>query len=166
MCRTTDVLGSQTEHGDTRVLTESFRFEGVPFVTLTWGVNLIESPSGRRDAPTAWVVGAILMAAQTLALAAVGLVSMVDATARSVSFGVTLWALGACCGALAWLLGRRRSAARTPTLVWNVLLVPCAFTVIDGGAAWVGWLMAAVAVVTFVAVVLLPAHHPSADHDA
>ncbi|GAB3578698.1 hypothetical protein GCM10027579_02800 [Calidifontibacter terrae] len=101
------------------------------------------------------------MAFQTLALVFIGVISMVDATGRSISFGVTLWALAAFCGALAWFLIHRRSAARTPTLVWNVLVVPCGFTVTDGGAPVAGWSMVVLAAVTFVAAALLPAHLPS-----
>ncbi len=113
-----------------------------------------------------WTVAAGLMALQAIALIVVGAVAAVDLNARAISFGLTLWALAACCAALAWFLWRHNAVARTPTLVWNVLLVPCGFTVADGGAPAAGWAMVALAVLTFVATVLLPAHRPQEGADA
>ncbi|MBC9956687.1 hypothetical protein [Yimella sp. cx-51] len=98
-----------------------------------------------------------LMAVQTVGLIAFALWSGIDGgSARSWSFAATLIVLAACTAVLAFLLSQRRAAARTPTLLWNALLVPIGFSVGDGGAPWVGWLIIGLAAATFVATLLVP----------
>lgn len=112
---------------------------------------------------TPWRVAAALMVVQAVALFGVGIWSGFDGgSARSWSFAATLVVLAGCVAALAWLLNAGRSAGRTPTLLWNALLLPVGFTVGDGGAPWAGWLIIAVAVLTFVATVLARPHEVAA----
>lgn len=108
-----------------------------------------------RRAEGPWTIAAGLMAAQALGLVVTGIWSGFDGgSARSWSFAATLVVLAGCVAALAWFLWQRRTAARTPTLLWNALLVPIGFTVGDGGAPWMGWLIVGWAVVTFGAALL------------
>lgn len=122
----------------------------------------IDDITGPRRA--AWSVAAMLMAAQTFGLILVGLWSGVDGgSARSWSFAVTLLALAGCTGALAVLFLRHRAVARTPTLLWSVLLIPMGFTVGDGGSPWVGWVIVGLGVLTFLTALLVPGRAAAED---
>ncbi len=102
-----------------------------------------------------WAVAAVLMLVQAVGLAGLGVWSGFDGgTARAWSFAATLVVLAGCVAALAWMLSKRRAAGRTPTLLWNALLIPAGFTVGDGGAPWLGWLLVGVAFLTFGAALL------------
>lgn len=92
------------------------------------------------------------MALQAIGLIGVAIWSGLDgASARAWSFAATLIVLATCVAVLAALLVRGRAVARTPTMLWNALLLPAGFTVGDGGAPGVGWLIIGLAVATFVA---------------
>lgn len=108
-------------------------------------------------------VAAGLMALQAAAVVGVGVYSAFEGTGRALSFAATLLVLGIGVGVLAWFLHKGDSLAKTPTLLWNVLLAPLGFSVHDGGQPMLGWLMIAVAAVTFVATLMLPSHDPKAD---
>lgn len=114
-----------------------------------------------------WSVAAALMGAQAVGLVAVGIWSGIDGgTARAWSFAATLVVLAGCVGALAWLLAQRRAIARTPTMLWNALLIPAGFTVGDGGAPWMGWLIVGLAVVTLGAALVSRAPQEPDEADA
>lgn len=69
----------------------------------------------------------------------------------SVIFALLLLAVG-----MSWLRGR--SWPRTPTIVWNVLLLPAAWTLATTTGAWVGLGLAVIALVGVGAALLSPAH--------
>lgn len=82
-------------------------------------------------------------------------------TALTESFVVLVFAVAV--GALALGLRRGKGMARTPTLVWNALLLPVAFSMISGGLLAVGLVLLLFAAVTLVATILVPRVHDEDD---
>lgn len=64
--------------------------------------------------------------------------------------------LGGAVLALVVGLVRAKSLVKTPTLLWNAMLVPIGFSLMDGGAAALGIATVIVAVATFVVALPLP----------
>lgn len=77
-------------------------------------------------------------------------------TVRASTEAIVLVLLGLGVAALAWNLFRLKSLAKTPTLLWNGMLVPVAFNLIGGGAKGFGYTTLAVAVLTFITALLIP----------
>lgn len=103
------------------------------------------------------------MAAQALALVALTillLVHVLDGSTENGLQGVTeavlVLAFAACAAGLAVALHRGRALAKTPTLVWNALLLPVSFSMISAGQHLIGFTVLAFAGVTFVAALTLP----------
>lgn len=128
-----------------------------------------ESPSPqeaprRLSAPhRAWIASAVGTAVTALALLIMATMSGVSAatgsasaTTRAVTEAVMLVVLAIGVGLLAVNLWRRRSLAKTPTLLWHALLVPVGFSLVTGGAQVLGILTLVVAVATFVVTLRLP----------
>lgn len=69
----------------------------------------------------------------------------------SVIFALLLLAVG-----MSWLRGR--AWPRTPTIVWNLLLLPAAWTLATTTGAWFGLGLAVVALTGVGAALLSPAH--------
>lgn len=110
-----------------------------------------------------WPLTAALMGLQTLVLIGlagdlivVGATGGSDSGARAITEGITVLVLAACGGLLAYGFARRRSIARTPTLVWNLLAALVGVSLWSGGAHAVGAITVAVAVVTFVSSLGVP----------
>lgn len=118
-----------------------------------------------------WRLPAALLALQTAVLLILsgllivsGLIGSTDSTGRAVTEGVTVLALAGCSGVTAYGFERHRSAARTPSLVWNALVVIVGITLATSGAPAIGVVVAAVGVVTFVASLRVP-HYELDDED-
>lgn len=77
-------------------------------------------------------------------------------TSRAITEGVCLLLLAVGTGLLAFFLLRRRSLAKTPTLLWNAMLIPVGVNLVGGGAPGYGYAVVAVAAVTFLAALSLP----------
>ena len=105
----------------TRVTIDS---EPVPD-TLRWAVRLLRGEAVALALLAAWLVWADLTAAKT------DLVSALFVTGFAVAGAVALWALG---GALA----RRRSGARAPAIVLQLMLLPVGWYMVQGGMGWLG----------------------------
>ena len=105
----------------TRVTIDS---EPVPD-TLRWAVRLLRGEAVALALLAAWLVWADLTAAKT------DLVSALFVTGFAVAGAVALWALG---GALA----RRRSGARAPAIVLQLILLPVGWYMVQGGMGWLG----------------------------
>lgn len=81
-----------------------------------------------------------------------------DANTASMSFVVSLvFALLLLVLGMSWL--RDRAWPRTPTIVWNLLLLPAAWSLASSTGLWFGLGLAAVAVTGIVAALLSPAHY-------
>jgi len=93
--------------------------------TLRWAVILL----GLEAAALAVVVGVLIFEA----------VTTTPASVRGAVL-VTLYAviMTAVLAGLAWALHRRHRWARGPAIVMQLLLVPIGFTMVSGGAAWLG----------------------------
>lgn len=129
--------------------------------------NESPSPQGaprRVSAPCgAWISSALGTAVTALALLVMATMSGVSAvtgsasaTTRAVTEAVMLIVLAVGVGLLSVNLLRRRSLAKTPTLLWHALLVPVGFSLMTGGAKVLGILTLVVAVATFVVTLRLP----------
>lgn len=95
------------------------------------------------------------------AVAAYGVVSgSASTTSRALTEAAVLLVLAVGVGTLSLNLVRRKSLAKTPTVLWNALLVPVSFSLMSGGASTFGVATLAVAVVTFVAALTLPRFDP------
>lgn len=95
-----------------------------------------------------WAVG--ILAGQTVALVAVVVFLAVadlggDAGSVRGAVGVTLYAalLALALGGLTWALWKRRSWARGPAIVIELLLLPIGYTMATGGLGWLGVLVMA-----------------------
>ncbi|MEH0843864.1 hypothetical protein V6U81_15875 [Micromonospora sp. CPCC 205711] len=93
--------------------------------TLRWAVRLLRGEAVALALLAAWLVWADLTAART------DLVSALFVTGFAVAGAVALWALG---GALA----RRRSGARAPAIVLQLMLLPVGWYMVQGGMGWLG----------------------------
>lgn len=118
-----------------------------------------------------WRLPSLLLALQTLTLVILagvlvvtGATGSTDNGGRAVTEGVTVLALAACSGVLAFGFWRRRSVARTPSLLWNALAIIVGITVATSGAPLVGIVVAVIGVVTFVASLRVP-RYELGDHD-
>jgi hypothetical protein len=93
--------------------------------TLRWAVRLLRGEAVALALLAAWLIWADLTAAKT------DLVSALFVTGFAVAGAAALWALG---GALA----RRRSGARAPAMVLQLMLLPVGWFMISGGMGWLG----------------------------
>ena len=87
-------------------------------------------------------------------------------TTRALTEAAVLVVLAAGVALLAINLLRHKSLAKTPTLLWNGMLVPVSFSLISGGAKLFGVATLVVAVVSFVAALTLPRFDPDEDDEA
>lgn len=117
-------------------------------------------PPGRASAWLIAGLGTALEAGVLVALAGVSLYGVVVGSASTTSRGITeaivLLVLGVGLGLFARALFRHQSLAKTPTLLWNVMLLPVAYSLGTGGAPLWGVATAVVAAITLVAAVLVP----------
>lgn len=81
-------------------------------------------------------------------------------TTRALTEAAVLVVLAIGVGLLSFNLLRRKSLAKTPTILWNGLLVPVAFSLMNGGAKLLGIATLVVAAVTFFAALTLPRFDP------
>ena len=128
---------------------------------------------GKPRAGGAWIIAAIGMALQTLGMlgmAAWVLIELVRGDAsnasRSVTEGVCLVLLSVGTGLLTLNLARAKSLAKTPTLLWNGMMVAVGLNLVQGGAAAVGYALIAVAIAVFVAALTLPRYDVAGDDQA
>jgi hypothetical protein len=98
-----------------------------------------------RALPTTLRIAVVLLFVEAAGLAAVAALFAYDGlTQRAVSAGSAVTvvafpaALGALLGVLGWQLTRRRSWARGPAIVLELLLLPLGYYMVVGGAAWLG----------------------------
>ncbi|KNX37703.1 hypothetical protein [Luteipulveratus halotolerans] len=106
---------------------------------------------------------ALLMAGQAVVLAVlvvISLVQVINGSADDVTQALTEAALvlvfAGCAAALALALHRGKGLARTPTLVWNALLIPVGVSMLGGGAVAIGLAVLLWAVATIAAAVMMP----------
>ena len=110
------------------------------------------------------VAGAVSLFQAALLLLAAGAYGVelaageaVDANTASMSLAVALiFAILLLVVGMSWL--RDRAWPRSPTLVWNLLLLPAAWTLGTSTGVWFGLGLAAIAVVGVGAALLSPAH--------
>lgn len=119
---------------------------------------------------TAWLVSAAgtgLAALAMLVMAAMSAYGVINGdastTTRALTEAAVLVVLAAGVALLAVNLLRHKSLAKTPTLLWNGMLVPVSFSLMSGGAKLLGTATLVVAVVTFVAALTLPRFDPDED---
>ncbi|QLQ37638.1 hypothetical protein [Micromonospora robiginosa] len=93
--------------------------------TLRAAVLLLRAEAVALGLVAAWLIWSDLTARTT------DLTSALLVTAFAVAGAVALWALG---GALS----RRRSGARAPAIVLELMLLPVGWYMIQGGMAWLG----------------------------
>lgn len=102
------------------------------------------------------------MSLQCAALVVVSVLLVVDQLsgphADSRGYGVIAVAIFAalCAAALAVALWRRRTLAKTPTVLWNALAVLVGFSLAGGGAQRLGAVVLGVGIVGVLAGVVLP----------
>lgn len=101
------------------------------------------------------VSGAALVVMSILAFASIASGSA-SSTTRAATEGIMLLVLAVCVAVVVVGLVRRRSLAKTPTLLWNGMLVPIGLALFDGGAKAVGIGTMVVAVLTFAVALVLP----------
>ena len=118
------------------------------------------TPAGRTPADRAGLVAAAVCALQGLFLLGFCVFSLVELSrggsddAVRVVMEVVLiavFAAGLIALARAWWAGR--NWPNTPTIVWNALLLPVAWGLVQGGRGWVAVLVAGVAVAGIVAAI-------------
>lgn len=158
------------EQQSTRRLTKNFASEGESSVTPADCAGVAALGKSSRHTVHAvttpgfiWRLPAVLLGLQTLALVILAVVLGVtgatgatDNGGRAVTEGVTVLALAACSGLLAFGFWRERSVARTPALLWNALGVVVGITIATSGAPLVGAVVIVVAAVTFAAGLRVP----------
>lgn len=116
----------------------------------------------RRPAATWWAaaVGTAASGAALVVMAILALTSIASGSAssstRAATEAVMLLVLAACVAVVVVGLLRQRSLAKTPTLLWNGMLVPIGLALYDGGATSLGIGTVVVAVLTFVVALFLP----------
>lgn len=117
------------------------------------------SPSHRGPGAAAGVAAALtgLQAAALLGFVVYYLTRLArdgsDNTGRVVISAVLILAFALALAALARALWRRLAAARTPAIVWNVLLLPVGWGLVQSGRDGIGGAVLGVAVATIVAVI-------------
>lgn len=117
------------------------------------------SPEHRSPGAAAGVAAAVtgLQAVALLGFVGYYLVRLVrdgsDNTARVIISAVLILAFAVALGALGRALWRRLAPARTPAIVWNVLLLPVGWGLVQSGQGGIGAVVLAAAVVTIVAVI-------------
>ncbi|RNI23212.1 hypothetical protein EFY87_07190 [Flexivirga caeni] len=89
-------------------------------------------------------------------LVVTGVSGHTDDGGRALTEAATVLALAACSALLALGFWRGRSVARTPSLLWNALLVIVGITVATSGAPAIGVLVAVVGVISFAATLRVP----------
>ncbi|GAB3858842.1 hypothetical protein GCM10029963_59200 [Micromonospora andamanensis] len=94
-------------------------------VTLRWAVRLLRGQAVAVGLVAGWLIFANLTATTT------DVTSALLVTAFAIAVAVALWALG---GALL----RRRSGARAPAIVLQLMLLPIGWFMIQGGLGWLG----------------------------
>jgi hypothetical protein len=94
-------------------------------VTLRWAVRLLRGEAVALGLVAAWLVWADLTATTT------DLPSALLVTAFALAGVAALWALGTA-------LARRRSGARAPAIVLQLMLLPIGWYMIQGGMGWLG----------------------------
>ncbi|GAA1552785.1 MULTISPECIES: hypothetical protein [Dermacoccus] len=129
------------------------------------------TPARSNDA--AWLVSAagtglaVLAMLVMAAMSAYGVINgEASTTTRALTEAAVLVVLAAGVALLAINLLRHKSLAKTPTLLWNGMLVPVSFSLISGGAKLFGVATLVVAVVSFVAALTLPRFDPDEDDEA
>lgn len=111
-------------------------------------------------APAPLVTAASLLVVEALVLFAQGVVEIVVVSGDRLTMGVTtalffvIYAVGL--GACGWALARRRSWARAPAVMTQLILLLVAWDFVGGATTWV-----AVAVALVAVVVLVGIFHPS-----
>lgn len=106
---------------------------------------------------------AVLMGAQAAVLLVMAVLLALTAVSGDASDVTRAWTesalvlvfsgLVAVCAVGIW---RGRGVARTPSILWNALLLPVAFSMISGGSWAIGGLVLLVAVTTIVLTLRLP----------
>lgn len=76
-----------------------------------------------------------------------------DNGARVVTSAILMLVFAAALGVLARFLWQRARQARTPTIVWDVLLLPVGWSLAQSGHGEIGWPLMGVAAAAVVAVV-------------
>ncbi|MBR7743875.1 hypothetical protein KC207_11295 [Phycicoccus sp. BSK3Z-2] len=122
--------------------------------------------SGAREG-TNRLVAAVSCAVQALALFGFAVFYVYELsigegsdTGRVVMSAVLIALAGAGLGRLAWGWVRRAWWPRTPTILWNGLMLPVGYSVLQAGTPLVGWAVLVVAVVTLVAALRTPPRQP------
>lgn len=132
-------------------------------VTYAAGVTSPHLPIAPSTPPR--VAGAVCLVEALLLFVTAGMYGVelaageaFDASTASMSLVVSLiFALLLVVLGMSWL--RDREWPRTPTVVWNVLLLPAAWTLGTSTGLWFGVGLAALAIVGLVAALLSPAHY-------
>ncbi|MEU4479905.1 hypothetical protein AB0F68_17890 [Micromonospora sp. NPDC023966] len=93
--------------------------------TLRWAVLLLRAEAVALGLVAVWLIWSDLTARTT------DLTSALLVTAFAVAGAAVLWALGTA-------LGRRRSGARAPAIVLQLMLLPVGWYMIQGGLGWLG----------------------------
>lgn len=104
-------------------------------------------------------VAAVITGLQALVLLGLVVYYLVELSAgasdngtRVVTSAVLILLFAVALGVLAKFLWQRLRQARTPTIVWDVLLLPVGWSLVQSGHGEVGWPVLAVAAVAIVAV--------------
>ena len=132
-------------------------------VTYPSGVTLPNLPVDPLVPPR--VAGTVCLVESALLFVTAGMYALelladqaFDANTASMSLVVSLiFALLLLAVGMSWLRGR--VWPRTPTIVWNLLLLPASWTLGTSTGLWFGLGLAALAVVGIGAALLAPAHH-------
>ncbi|AKU16253.1 hypothetical protein [Luteipulveratus mongoliensis] len=103
------------------------------------------------------------MAAQAAALVVLVVIALAqvitghaDGVTQALTEAALVLVFAACAAALAWALLHGKAVARTPTLVWNALLLPVGASMVSGGATVVGVVVLVCAIATLLAALLVP----------
>lgn len=132
-------------------------------VTYPAGVTLQNLPVDPLVPPR--VAGTVCLVESALLFVTAGMYALelladqaFDANTASMSLVVSLiFALLLLAVGMSWLRGR--VWPRTPTIVWNLLLLPASWTLGTSTGLWFGLGLALLAVVGIAAALLSPAHH-------
>ena len=89
-----------------------------------------------------------------------------DDLTRAGTLGALILVFGIALLALARAWGRASQWARTPTLLWNVLLLPLAWSLHESGRTPIGLAIAGVAVASIVAALASPGRADEVDGEA
>ncbi|MFY1704162.1 MULTISPECIES: hypothetical protein [Micromonospora] len=93
--------------------------------TLRWASRLLQAEAVALGLVAGWLVWADLTATTT------DLTSALLVTAFAIGGAAALWALGSA-------LARRRSGARAPAIVLELMLLPVGWYMVQGGLGWLG----------------------------